>query len=284
MIVLDMDHLLHTEHEILEDYVVIGSPYVGALIHRNVDPEFHGDILAAVIAKNLGISLGYARKRYVPSDHTITVPPQYATYQQAYRTARNHLRNTISRFSAEGKPTPRAGVLFSDATLRRLEATFFAAGLLFRTGHLFEARAVARMILEQVAWAYAIRSTQDSDEALKISVTGSVSHLKKIFPQIGRLYGDLSSETHLGLEEHPRFLDVSTDQVYVRHTHGIDSWQSGLILLQLADYWSVVYELTQEPYMDQLENWIRINGELTLRPDRPFLGEAAKIKEASNMR
>lgn len=269
------------ELRILSDYAAIGVGKNAAMVYRQADSSFIEAVQAAVASAYYGISLATAKRNYVNRKMEAEDHESHQVYQNAYFAAMSHLQSTVKRFSSEGRPSPTAGAVFSEVALRRAEGTFFAAGLLFRTGHLFEARALARMILEQVAFSYAIRNAVDVDEALGISVTGSISALKSLYPGVGRLYGALSSETHLGLDKHHRVLDFSKGDVRVRQTHGIESYYSGLILLDLADCWSVVYEITQQEYMDTLEIWTWTDGKLELRNDRPFLVIVRAINDAA---
>lgn len=266
--------------EILEDCIVIGNPYNGALIPRKSSPQFQQAVTAAVLSAELGISLQHAERHYVrklPAEEP-HVPEPYAVFQEAYFLATNHIEATIARFRSRGQEPAKAGVVYADAALRRLQGTFYSAGLLFRIGFMFEARAVARTILEQVAWAYAVRNLEDAQIAKNVSATKSITELKSLLPSVGRLYGELSSDTHLGLLEHRRFLDLSGTRAKVKLTHGARSLHSGLVLLDLADYWAVVYEVTQKDYMTALENWETSDGQLQLRADRPFLRQVEAIR------
>ena len=264
---------------ILEDYVVIGTPHAGALIRRDAIPQFHCAVVAAVISANMGISLAYAERRYGSSEKKTEVPDSYDIFQRAYRAAMEHVEKTIKRLERPKDSTETtAGVLFADVALQRLSGTFFAAGLLFRTGHLFEARAVARTILEQVAWAYIVRTVRDAKAARRIKVTGSISSLQPLLPYVGRLYGELSSESHPGLDEHYRCLELEDEYGKIILTHGVRSWLSGLLLLELADCWSVVFEYTQNSHLHLPENWTRTQNGLELRTDRPFLDIIARLR------
>ncbi len=266
--------LNETIDAILEDFIAIGSPRAGALLSNDADPEFIRGVQAAIVSLEMGISLSYAEKRYVPPAGPIVLPKRYILFQGAYRTAVDH----VSRIKKKWRQRPDeeqicsvGGIVFSNVALRRVEGTFRAAGLLFRIGYMLEARAVARTILEQVAWSYAVRDIIDFDQASKLSPTKCISELKKLLPYVGRLYGDLSEETHLGLEEHGRFLRIEGNTSKVLFCHGEDSWESGLVLLNLADIWAVVFECSQRAFVLQPECWsAKING-FELNKDRPMV-------------
>ena len=263
---------------ILEDYVVIGTPHAGALIRRDAIPQFHCAVVAAVISANMGISLAYAERRYGSSEKKTEVPDSYDIFQRAYRAAMEHVEKTIKGSSAPKialRPLPECSLRMLPSS--GLSGTFFAAGLLFRTGHLFEARAVARTILEQVAWAYIVRTVRDAKAARRIKVTGSISSLQPLLPYVGRLYGELSSESHPGLDEHYRCLELEDEYGKIILTHGVRSWSVGssprtrrLLVCRFRIY--------SNSHLHLPENWTRTQNGLELRTDRPFLDIIARLR------
>ena len=226
-----------TELDILEDYIIVGLGRVAALVPRDAPESYIQSVQAAGVSAQLNISLPYALKRYVTqnSEPHIHISEIWRLFQDIYIAGKSHIDATINRFNT--RKGASAGEVFSNAALRRLKASYFAAGLMFRTGHLFEARTIARLFLEQVAWAYSVFSLKDVPAALRVSPTQSISNLKKILPKAGRLYGELSKETHISLEAHLRFVNLASDVPQVIFTHGEKSLMSGTVLLDLADYW-----------------------------------------------
>lgn len=276
-----MSDLLWPIHEqmdhILENLLYVGIGGEGALVALDASPEFVRDIEGAAISRRLGIGFAYARSRYVPEFTGAELPALYESFQEVYFAGRRHMDATAGRFRTGVEPT--AGAVYSKAALDRLPATYFSAGLLFRTGRLFEAQALCRVFLEQVAWAYAVHGVDSYSEGERVSVTMSISELKRILPAVGQLYGTLSRDTHLGIESHLRFLDFDIcDSGAVILAHGNASLSAGAVLLELSDAWSVVYELSQSPWMGELENWSIVGGVHILRENRPFLGAARSLK------
>lgn len=269
-----------TQRETLEDFFLLGnSTPAAALLSKRALTQFQTSVLASVISSNLNISLAYAQKRYASEGLSGSDPREYLVFQEAYFTAMDHLRETASRFSRRvDQVEPYAGEVYSDAALHRAESSFYAAGLLFRIGNLFEAQAIARIILEQVAWSYAVGSSQSLAAAIKIEPSKAVSALRKILPASGRLYGELSRAAHIGVTSHTDFLDFSGKSTRVLLTHGRKSWVKGRVLLELADYWSVVYEFTQHRFMKNLENWKVVRSDLVLEQNRPFLTTVARLR------
>jgi hypothetical protein len=102
----------------------------------------------------------------------------------------------------DGRPRPEsAGLLAAEMALVRLKSSFRSALILISQAHAFEAAAIVRLALEQVAWAYAVRSCADEQEILRVRPTTSISDLKRLAPIAGRLYGVLSVRAHVEPEE-----------------------------------------------------------------------------------
>jgi hypothetical protein len=286
----DSDSAGLTTVAILEDFVAIGLPRLGArlsaLLSADANPEFIRRVQAAALSVQMGISLSYAEKRYVPPEIPKGVTKSYILFQSAYRTAVEYVSQTMQKWKCPPDETEVftvGGTVFSNVALRRLEGTFRAAGLLFRIGYLFEARAVARTILEQVAWSYVVRDKINFAQASKLSPTACISDLKKLLPHVGRLYGDLSAETHLGIEQHTRFMKLDEDVPKVLLCHGAASWDSGVILLELADLWAVVFECSQRVVVHEPECWLETANGLELKFDRPMVKAIERLRaEARN--
>jgi hypothetical protein len=263
--------------EVLEDFQTLAGPSGKVILPRSASPQLVENISAALIASYLGVGLEYAKKRYVKTVPEVTSDPTAVAFQEAYVTGKRQMTETLDRFGPGAIPS--AGAQFSDAALRRLPATYFAAGFLFRTGYLFEAHAVLRLFLEQVAWAYAVRDAQTADDADDVSPTKAIGSLKGLLSYVGPLYGLLSKRTHIGLRSHGQFVDVSGTRAQVVLRHGEVSLAEGWILLLAADSWSVVYELTQLPWMSSLQNWCLAADGPALVDHRPLVDLAATMRK-----
>jgi len=76
-------------------------------------------------------------------------------------------------------------------------------------GALFEALAIARMMLEQIAWAYNVGNSKDEDAVVRSSGPASISELKRASAFAGRLYGWLSIHAHWTFEAHKKSVITS---------------------------------------------------------------------------
>lgn len=101
---------------------------------------------------------------------------------------------------------PRVGEWIGDLTIIRLGYSLQRAFAEADKGALFEAVAIARMILEQISWVVAIRREDDVGKAKKVSATKSVGIANADFPMIGRLYGWMSNHAHWAYDAHVKVI------------------------------------------------------------------------------
>lgn len=150
---------------------------------------------------------------------------------------------------------------------------YYVVGLLYRGGHLIEANAMSRLMLEQIAWAFAAQVMDDVDRIKDLKPTKAIGLLKKKVGIVGNLYGLLSEYVHLPLKGHYQFINLSSGKSATTIQFGAHAYAFGAVLVRLADYWACVYEYTQARHFGELENWTGDLGDLSLNPGRPFLKE-----------
>jgi hypothetical protein len=259
--------------DLLEDFDVVGNLLSIALIpmHSYV-PTLRQNIEAAVIAATSGLkSIDYAKRTYV-RDQAFDILPdnEEREYISAYKSAKQYMLNLMSKFSGEGLPRPSNGVFGASLVLERLPISFFSAHLLYRLGHRYEAHAVSRLILEQIAWAHAVYKLEDIDDIKKIETTKSISKLKKITPKCGVLYGYLSNKTHIDYSSHGDFLHVENGKNVVLYTQQ-QFYEYAQVILHLADMFGIVWELSQYKYLSEVETIQTKDNIYSVKADRPFI-------------
>jgi hypothetical protein len=140
-------------------------------------------------------------------------------------------------------PRPkRLGLFAGEAALVRLKASFQCAIAIIAERYTFEAAVLLRLILEQMAWAYAVHDLEGK-AVFRVRPTKAIGRLKAIFPQAGELYGTLSTYTHINPEITNQYLNVWGDgppEVLYRDT--VRSNFLALFLGVVADYYRVVAE------------------------------------------
>lgn len=265
-----------SNRSLLEDPIAVGFYSRTVLTPRTTPRELVSYVEAALCAHDLGVRMDYALKMYV-SDSNTDIPPIHTLFQKMYFAGKTHMESTIERMHP--KDVPNAGETFADAALVRAANSYYVAALLYREGHMIEAHAMSRLMLEQIAWAFAACKVENYHAAEKISPSKAIGIMKKKFDAIKGMYGALSKYVHLPLKGHYEFIDLSQGESAVMQQFGAHSYAQGTILAHLADYWSAVYEYTQSRHFDELENWTKTSSELELNPNRPFLSTIQPILE-----
>jgi hypothetical protein len=261
-------------YDLLEDFDVVASMTYMALVPR-CDPEdkFIHNIQAAILASTLDLkSIDYAMKEYCTKSDEKTddrgkVDLQYV---EAYMSAKGHIRKVMSRLVTEGKDAPSAGVFCASLVLERLRTSFFAAHLLYRLGNEYEAHAVSRLILEQIAWAYSAYRLKDPRDIQKIVTTKTISHLREVLPETGKLYGHLSKKTHIDYSSHPEFLGIDQGRYIIALTAN-NYYDYARVILILADIFAIVWEYSQFDYMRETKSVEIKAGNIVIKKDRIFL-------------
>jgi hypothetical protein len=115
------------------------------------------------------------------------------------------------------------------------------------------------LVLEQIAWAYAVHKCGDQKEVLRVRSTESVSILKRFVPFAGPLYGALSALAHVEPEKANVYFagdpDGSieiryqlSDESYIvlGYLIGIVGLFRQVVLNVLGDY---VHETAEQPFL-----------------------------------
>ncbi len=258
--------------DLLEDFDAIGNPLSIALIPMfPYMPNLRQNIEAALIATAGRLkSIDYAKKTYVRNETPDILPEnEEREYIAAYKSAKQYILKIMSKLSSEGKPLPSNGVFGASLVLERLPISFFSAHFLYRLGNRYEAHAVSRLILEQLAWANAAYELDDIDAIKKIEPTKTISKLKKIIPKCGILYGYLSNKTHIDYASHIDFLRIENGQNVVLHTQH-QFYEYAQVILYLADWFAIIWEISQFNYLSDVETVERKDGVYSVKSDRPF--------------
>lgn len=231
---------------------------------------------AAVAATALRLrSLDYAKSRYVQSRPRPSRKSSHDHYMDAYRATKSHMSECAAAFESNAEIDVRLGTIAASVALQRLVTSVLGAHLLYRIGLNFEGDAVARHVLEQIAWAVAAAGLDDEDQLGRLSPTRSISNLKSLAPYAGPLYGRLSETTHASLTQHRAVVRSEGETLSVLLTWGRPTW-SALTLLQLADLWVLAQEWTQREHMKQ---FLALDPSAGYEPvvDRPFLARMRSL-------
>lgn len=178
---------------------MVGDQMMLVAVPIHAPAELKKRILGAVKSYHAGLSsVDYTIKRYGerwkfadPSDDEIA-------FVRTLSDVDARIANLVDDLGSGSARPDCIGLFAAESALVRLKPTFRSALILISQGHAFEAAAVVRLLLEQIAWAFAVYGLFDKAEVLQQSSTDAISKLKKYAPFVGRLYGALSKQTHFG--------------------------------------------------------------------------------------
>lgn len=109
------------------------------------------------------------------------------------------------------KREARIGEWVSDFTLSRLGYSVGRAFGEADRGALYEAVCICRMALEQLAWCFAIRDSDESNFIHSKKAPASVSELSRFLDGVGNFYGWMSAHAHWNSKAHYKAIAKSSD-------------------------------------------------------------------------
>jgi hypothetical protein len=199
------------------------------------------------------------------------LPTETASGRDLMRAVHYDVKRVVRELCNDVQRPSRLGIFASEAALVRLKASFRAAAHVVRERYAFEAAALARLILEQIAWAYAVHSL-DGKAVFAVSPTKSIGKLKEVFPSAGHLYGTLSTYTHIDPNITNEYLDVHGDDgpPAVLSRDNARSNYMALFIGELADVYRVTAEAISFRYFRTPRAWVSEGDQLRLVDDRPL--------------
>jgi hypothetical protein len=260
--------------KVLEDFDIIINPQHSVIFDRRADENFRKNLQAAIIASSLGLKgIDRIRREYVEpyyeNKNTEKSNDVENLYIQAYQLAKISIKDCFSNLDSNRSESLTLGIFGASAALERLIASFFAMHLMFKLGLLYEGYSVARIILEQIAWAYTAHTYVSIDDIAKIETTKTIGRLKQILPEVEILYGTLSKKTHIDYFSHHQFLKIEDGENYISYTH-LEYKEYAHITLKLADLLIIIYEYTQFMYMKKLVSIVLVDNIPQIKSERGF--------------
>jgi len=236
----------------LYEMELIGDQRFCVAIPVTADAELKKRILGAIKSYYSNLtSIDYTIKRY-GKRWTFSGPSQEQRF--VVKTLKD-IEERVSEFLTailNGRPRPdHAGLLAAEVALVRLKSTFRSALILISQAHAFEAAAIVRLALEQIAWAYAVHTLSDADKILNVDPTW-VTPLKSLAPFAGRLYRALSVQAHLDPSKAKTYYTEDGEgTVEVRHQLSDESFVVlGYLLGVLCLFRQVILTILG-PYVDE---------------------------------
>jgi hypothetical protein len=118
-----------------------------------------------------------------------------------------------------------------------------------RRGYVFEAAMIARGALEQIAWARGASRVSNEDELFRIDIHKEITFMKSVYPDVGRLYGELSKYSYFDAKLHSLFYTEKNGEVAVRNADRGTKFMAMHWPFRLSDVVIVVFE---EFYLERL--------------------------------
>jgi hypothetical protein len=225
-------HVLTSSHD-LDDYDIISSNTMSIAVPHRASNSFRKLLWAAMVTYGFGnTSVDHVLRRYGPLwERTVSRSLQGDPRLAALREIVNAIKQ-IARELDRVKPIG-SGPICARAALVRLEASFKAAYGLVRRAYVFETDAVVRLILEQMAWAYAAHGASEK-EIFHLAPNKCISRLKKLLPRCGTLYGLLNRWAHIDPSLAQNYLEFHRAAIDVVRRSAFNSFESGEHIAVLA--------------------------------------------------
>jgi hypothetical protein len=258
----------HHSHGI-EDIELMGDTLLTVGIPYNASDSFIRKIFASLKTEVLDLrSVDYILRAY-GDQWDFSGQFQFNEFiNDLSSTIKHHLKLTLTKFESEIPQDDNHILLVVNAALRRLVSSFRAGILLSRHGFYFEAASVSRLILEQLGWIYCVHKLE-FEQIEKVEANKTISKLKNLVPEAGKVNGFLNSATHMSLSETRKYLSIDEDNIIVRLMSRDDTQVIAFYLLWLVDALSLVTESIAVEYGGRLSNLKKNqNGNLVPNGDR----------------
>jgi hypothetical protein len=205
-------------------------------VDNDYPAEFRRRLSAASVSYHLrNKSIDYTLKRYL-SDVTYDESPQNRLDKRIawFITSRLDALNGRLIELSERSAAP-SGEVISEWTFLRVPFSFRFILTCAQRGALFEALAIIRMTLEQIAWALEIRPLTGHDKIQSTSATQSIRSLRRVHSSTGRFYRWLSAHAHWAYDAHVKALDISAEAIGIRLANSLFKAQALVAALVLFD-------------------------------------------------
>jgi hypothetical protein len=232
---------------------LIGDHRFSAAVPIQANAELKKRILGAIKSYYGNLtSIDYTIKRYGQRW-------QFEGPTEDQRFVVNTLKNIDEKVSElltaimNGRPRPdSAGLLAAEVAVLRLKSSFRSALILVSQAYAFEAAAIVRLALEQIAWAYAIHKLEDPEKILRVEPTRAISDLKRLAAFAGPLYGALTAQAHVNPDKAKIYYTEDGDgTVEIRHQLSDESFVVLGYLLGVLSLFRQVVLAVLGPYVDK---------------------------------
>ena len=175
-------------------------------VDRSYPANLRKMVSAAVLTYQMNNkSIDYVLRRYL-ADKDYEDLSRDARLDRSFRKACliqiSNFQSALKAYPPLIKREPTIGEWIGDITALRIGYSLQRAFGEADKGALFEAVAIARMILEQFAWIVAVRAYDDASKIQNLSASKAIGFLATKFSPSGRLYGWMSEHAHWNYDAH----------------------------------------------------------------------------------
>ncbi|WP_151735194.1 hypothetical protein [Paenibacillus tengchongensis] len=235
----DEDNLFKMRYG-FDDLELIGDHMFTIGVPSNSNETFRKYVFAAAKAYNLGIKMDYTYKKYSSNWNLVNQDEDVILITSALNMIKETFIDNLDYImSIKNKPDD-FNLFMCSASLVRLQNTFKSASILIKSYMHFEAVSMLRIILEQLAWIFTVHNSIQI--CTDIKPTACIKNLKKIYPLIGNLYGELSTGVHMSSDSFTKFVRLDDDDFSIHLTDIEEAKYDAFILIYLLDVFSVVGE------------------------------------------
>ena len=253
----------------LDEIEIIGDHIFSAAVPFNASKQFKKNVLAAMKAYSGGYkSIDRVLKRFGDFWEFRDPSDEKRNFYQILREVKQEIESVINEIGCINIQPDNIGHRLAREALVRLKASFRSSTLLISQGYFFEPMAICKLILEQIAWSYSTFDINNEQKIRLLKPTKTISHLKKIIPYIGNLYGSLNIVTHMDPEyDHNYSLEIDNGIILINYNIPDKKYLAIYFLILIADLFRIISEYTFRSYGIELKCW-----------KREGVGEAYRIK------
>lgn len=233
----------------------IGVPYISS--ESQVEKA-----IAGYISEGMGIkSLDWTYKNYVKDNYTGIFDASFdKKLVESIKLIKDYLDVYIEDMRNIDKPDIPSLSACSVAFFR-LKNSFLGALACLRLGLFLESIIIQRTILEQIAWMYQVHDYKD--DFFKLNPTRSISYLKNVIPEAGRMYKILSDFLHVSPELTKQFVkfDETNGGSLIMFSDKYLNLSMAHILT-LVDWYCIIGEVVYKDYIEKFHHINRIDSSL----------------------
>jgi hypothetical protein len=254
-------------------YELIGDEAFRFAVPKGTSSELKRHLLAAYKASQLGCkSIDHVLRLYGSRWDLSSEETEISRLvSEAASKTRSRVDAIIQRVSALPRLPGHVGAVAAYAAIVRLQSSFKAACLLCEVGLSFEVFCISKLILEQIAWAYAVHGVRD-ESLLRVRPSKCISHLKSLFPEAGTWYGFINEQSHMDAKVIHDIVHVGSGRIEIVLRNQMASLVSASYVLRLADIYGAYSEVIWQPCYTTCE-FIRKRAPTRLKSRRRSLDE-----------